>query len=197
MGSHGRIINASDRNSLGDYMPSINSPTPDATTLSKGKVQLANNLSGTAALPTVVNITPTSITWSTFLLGSASITSTFQTTSTTVVAVTGLTSSVTIPTNVAKVRVSLYTRSLSNLTSGTFNIASLHVGTVGSGTVIQDAATYSAAAFAGAGLTIPLVYSVTAGASLTFAVGLRATAGTAQMEASATTPAQLIVEAVG
>ena len=41
-------------------MPSINSPTPDATTGSKGKVQLAGDLSGTAAAPTVGNakITP-------------------------------------------------------------------------------------------------------------------------------------------
>lgn len=33
---------------------SLNSPTPDATTGAKGKVQLANDLGGTAAAPTVV-----------------------------------------------------------------------------------------------------------------------------------------------
>jgi len=34
-------------------MPSINSPTPDATTTSKGKIQLAGDLSGTASAPSV------------------------------------------------------------------------------------------------------------------------------------------------
>jgi len=34
-------------------MPAINSPTPDATNLSKGKIQLAGDLAGTSALPVV------------------------------------------------------------------------------------------------------------------------------------------------
>jgi len=34
-------------------MGNLSSPTPDATTLTKGKIQLANHLGGTAALPTV------------------------------------------------------------------------------------------------------------------------------------------------
>lgn len=34
-------------------MPTINSPTPDATTGSKGKIQLAGALSGTAASPSI------------------------------------------------------------------------------------------------------------------------------------------------
>ena len=38
-------------------MPIINSPTPDATTTTKGKVQLSGNLGGTAASPTVVSTT--------------------------------------------------------------------------------------------------------------------------------------------
>lgn len=40
-----------------------NQPTPDATTLVKGKVQLAGDLSGTAAAPTVANqkITPSKL----------------------------------------------------------------------------------------------------------------------------------------
>lgn len=37
-------------------MISLSSPTPDATTTTKGKVQLANNLGGTAALPTVTGV---------------------------------------------------------------------------------------------------------------------------------------------
>lgn len=37
-------------------MGSLSSPTPDATTGSKGKVQLAGNLGGTAASPTVVGV---------------------------------------------------------------------------------------------------------------------------------------------
>lgn len=37
-------------------MPDINAPTPDATTTTKGKVQLSGNLSGTAAAPTVVSM---------------------------------------------------------------------------------------------------------------------------------------------
>lgn len=41
---------------------SQNSPTPDATTTAKGKVQLANDLAGTAALPTVAKINGISIT---------------------------------------------------------------------------------------------------------------------------------------
>lgn len=38
-------------------MGNLSSPTPDATTGSKGKVQLAGDLGGTAASPTVVGIT--------------------------------------------------------------------------------------------------------------------------------------------
>lgn len=38
-------------------MPSINSPTPDATTTTSGKVTLKNNLSGTATNPSVVSLT--------------------------------------------------------------------------------------------------------------------------------------------
>lgn len=36
-------------------MPDLIAPTPDATTLAKGKVQLAGDLTGTAALPRVTN----------------------------------------------------------------------------------------------------------------------------------------------
>ena len=134
----------------------------------------------------------------TTLVNSAQITSTFTTTSTTVVAATGLTVSGTIPAGVTKVKVTLYIRSLSNLTSGTFSVASIHnSSTINSGTIIQDAATYAAAAFAGAGISITILYTVTPSASYTFAAGLRATAGTAQIEAAATSPAQIIVEAVG
>jgi len=43
-------------------MPSINSPTPDATTGTKGKVQLAGDLAGTAAAPTVAKVNGISIT---------------------------------------------------------------------------------------------------------------------------------------
>jgi len=38
-------------------MPAINSPTPDATTITKGKIQLAGDIGGTAAAPTVVRVT--------------------------------------------------------------------------------------------------------------------------------------------
>lgn len=38
-------------------MPSINSPTPDATTTFKGKLQLAGDLAGTASSPTVQKMT--------------------------------------------------------------------------------------------------------------------------------------------
>lgn len=37
-------------------MPSINSPTPDATTTTKGKLQLAGDLGGTATSPTVLQV---------------------------------------------------------------------------------------------------------------------------------------------
>ena len=37
-------------------MPQINSPTPDATTTSKGKVQLSGDLGGTASAPTVLSV---------------------------------------------------------------------------------------------------------------------------------------------
>lgn len=43
-------------------MPQINSPTPDATTTSKGKVQLAGDLAGTAAAPTVAKVNGIAVT---------------------------------------------------------------------------------------------------------------------------------------
>jgi len=74
-------------------MPQINSPTPDATTTSKGKIQLAGDLAGTATAPT---LSTTAI-----KLGYAEITSNFtlaSTTSNVFADVTGLSSTVTVPT---------------------------------------------------------------------------------------------------
>jgi len=54
-------------------MPTINSPTPDATTLTKGKIQLAGVLAGTAALPafstTAGGLGGASISWSPTIVG--------------------------------------------------------------------------------------------------------------------------------
>ena len=170
-------------------MPTINSPTPDATTLTKGKVQLAGDLAGTASAPT---LSTTAIT-----LGYTEITTSATTTSTTTVQATGLSVTVTIPAGGRKIRVSAYIpRALHNLGTGYF-VGELWDGTVGSGTRLVDSPYFqSGTANSGGNLFLSRVVTPSAG-SKTYNVGFYGTtANTTAITVSATSPAYIHVEAV-
>jgi hypothetical protein len=131
---------------------------------------------------------------STNYLGSASITSDFTTTSTTVVQVTGLTSSVTVPGS-RRVKITANARALENNTAGTVVFMSLWDGTVGSGTQIGEAAVSITSANLGFGAVAMAVQTPSAG-SKTYNVGLRVTGGTGKLGAASTYPGLLLVELI-
>ena len=76
-------------------MPQISSPTPDATSITKGKIQLAGDLAGTAAAPVIgtAKVTPTKLATG----AAASLVATAEsTTSTSYVDLTTTTDTVTV-----------------------------------------------------------------------------------------------------
>lgn len=131
-------------------------------------------------------------------LGKAAATSTFTTSSGTEVQVTGLSVTVTIPAGGRDVKVSAFINRLLNQTANNGAQFSLWNGTVGVGSIIQSA-DYDGGGIANAGssqspfvvLTAPAAGSVTYNASLK-----RFTGSTAQINASATAPNQIIAEVV-
>jgi len=126
-------------------MPNINSPTPDATTATKGKIQLAGGLSGTAALPVInyVNanhdhtnaangglIPGAALTTSAITLASVS-TATSQTGITSAnVIITGLTATVTNPTGGRTVRIEVLMPSMTSTNICTWKLAIYNSATV-------------------------------------------------------------------
>lgn len=112
-------------------MPSINAPTPDATSTSKGKIQLAGDLAGTASAPIVVKAS---------VLGYAQITATASTTNTAITQVSGLSTTVTIPSLVGNQRIEIEFYCRDAFISGG-GIGDIYIvdGTPGSGTVLQTA----------------------------------------------------------
>ena len=185
-------------------MGQLSAPTPDATTASKGKVQLANNLGGTAALPTVVGVQQGAVggaglSTSAITLGYTQITANFSTTSTTAVQITGLTSTVTVPAGGRRVKITVYCRDVYN--SGTTPMGaflSIWDGTVGSGTQLQE---YSMAQNTTSGLAsvgIMMAVVTPSAGSKTYNVGMRTqtAGGTSNLESGATYPAFILVEAI-
>lgn len=129
-------------------------------------------------------------------LGYAQITTNFTTTSTSVVQVTGLTSTVTIPAGGRKVKVTVFCASINNNTGTAAWTLSIWDGTVGSGTQITNIEANSGPSNSLPGVAIAVV-TPSAG-SKTYNVGLLTTNGSdaANITAGTTNPAFILVEAI-
>lgn len=131
-------------------------------------------------------------------LGYAQITADFTTTSTTGGQVTGLTAAVTIPPGGRRVKITAYCSTLYSATAANAKIVlSIWDGAVGSGTRLSGGNGFGGG---GSGATIGLamaVHTPSAGAK-TYNVGLAhdTIAGTAKLEAGASYPAFILVEAI-
>lgn len=127
------------------------------------------------------------------LLGYAQITTSFTTTSTTAAQVTGLTITVTIPAGGRKIKITAFTRDLFNTGNTSSVFMSIWDGTVGSGTQLNATIGF---ANGGASAGIAMAVVTPAAGSKTYNIGLNtAGSGTAQIEAGATFPAFILVEA--
>lgn len=132
---------------------------------------------------------------SAIFLGYSQITTTTAfVTSSTAVAVSGLSVTVTVPAGGRRVKVTFQCRNLQNTSAGYVNV-SLWDGTVGSGTQIAAAQAFSTGSNQGQyGCCIAIV-TPSAGTK-TYSVGLQTTAGSATIEAATTFPAFILVEAI-
>lgn len=154
---------------------------------------------GTVTLPTN-SIEAADLATNAITLGHASITSSFSTTSTTVVQVTGLSAVVTIPAGSRRIRISAYCPNLGSSSSPKVSYLSIWDGTVGSGTQLQEVPHIQAALqtpFSSACLVSTTV--TPAAGSKTYNVGLRSDGGggiTSWMTLGVTTPAYILVEAI-
>lgn len=159
---------------------SISSPTPDATTTTKGKVQLAGDLAGTAALPVVGNakITPSKLN-----LGSqtASVATSQTTASLTYTDLTTTGPAVTVTIGANLVALIIITASVASSAAG----AGAAVSWAASGANTIAAADTQAFYFINAALT-GSVSAVSHGSAIFFATGLTAgsTTFTAKYRAS-------------
>lgn len=155
-------------------------------TVSAGSVSLPNN-----------SIDANELATSAITLGYAQITSTFGHNTATPTLVTGLSSTVTIPAGGRKVKITVFCASLTNAGAGQVNEISIWDGTVGSGTKLSAASSYAAANNTGAPVTAMAVVTPAAG-SKTYNVGLAApfAGNTANINAAATSPAFILVEAI-
>jgi hypothetical protein len=129
------------------------------------------------------------------LLGSATITSLFSTTSSTPVQVTGL--SVTVSASGSqKLKVTAFAQWIGNATGGDYAAITLWDGPVGSGTQIAACVVGQSGTVLAPAIAVALV-TPSAG-SHTYNVGLdnQAAGGTARLSAAATAPALLMVEGV-
>ena len=136
----------------------------------------------------------------TMYLAYAEISVTIQSTSSTPTGISGLSITFTAPEGASKVSISIYTRALSNLSASNFNILSLHnavSGSVSSGNLIKDAATYSAANYSGSSVNLIKFMDVVPGIVYTFTAGVSRTGGTCQIEASANSTAYIQALVVG
>jgi hypothetical protein len=127
-------------------------------------------------------------------LGYAQITSSFTTTSSTAVQVTGLTTTVTIPSGGRRVRVSVWSAQLSGTAAGNVSIV-IYDGTVPSGTqlsLMQHSLPTSATAIGGYASAI---ITPAAGAK-TYNAGIYTSAGTMTLTAATTWPAYILVELI-
>jgi hypothetical protein len=183
-------------------MSQLSAPTPDATTLSKGKVQLAGNLGGTAVSPTVTGaqtnaITAAALATSAIYLGSTLYTTADITTTATSGApatATAVAVTVTVPAGSRRTKIT-FSGALNNSTAGQSNYIAIWRGTVGTGTLVKGGFVYCPAAGADNLFSILGIDSPSAG-SVTYNIGWYVTGGTGSLKASTTEQLLNLVEAL-
>lgn len=124
-------------------------------------------------------------------LGYAQITSNFTTSSASFVQVTGLTLTVTIPAGGRRIRIIVFSPSISSTASG-IGVVSIWDGTVGSGIQIGQGNSFAS----GGNAVVASAIVTPAAGSKTYNVGFETTAGTGTFSAASTGPAYLLVEAI-
>lgn len=128
-------------------------------------------------------------------LGYAAITANVTTTSTSMVALTGLTAAVTVPAGGRGVKITAFVGELYSSSANGITRMSIWDGTVGSGTQLAQSGQTGPQNIPSTGFCVAYV-TPSAGAK-TYNVGFMTTAaGTATAQASATEPAFILVEAV-
>lgn len=127
-------------------------------------------------------------------LGYAAITSTFTTSSTSFVQVTGLTSTVTVPAGGRSVKITVYAIDAYQGGSGGAHQVSIWDGTVGSGTQLQTVGIRNGTND-GSVVTLTAVVTPAAG-SKTYNVGYKVGTSTGNLEASSAYPAFILVELI-
>lgn len=173
---------------------SANTGTVYGVAVTSGTIAAAALASGSVTNPKIAvgAVDGTQLATSAITLGYAQITADVTTASATAVQATGLTTTVTIPTGGRRIKITVYCNALYG---GTTNaIMSLWDGVVTSGTQIQSSISPAVTT----ATTITMIASVTpAAGSKTYNVGFKATGGgTADIQASATAPAFILVEAI-
>lgn len=130
-------------------------------------------------------------------LGYAQTTATFTTAATSATLVTGLTASVTIPSGGRRVRITAFARDVFTSTAASIVTVSIWDGTVGVGTQIAATAVKTSNASTPLSCIAIAVASPGSGAK-TYNVGIQTdnAANSANMEAGATFPAFILVEAI-
>lgn len=156
---------------------------------------IANNTIGTAQIATN-GVSASNLATNAITLGYAQITSDQTSTSGGGSQVTGLTTTVTIPSGGRKVKITAYCGHLFNTTAGDQAIMQIWDGTVGSGTQLTQAEI--TVAYNNLGVSATAIAVVTpAPGSKTYNVGLsNASGGTATLSATATMPAFILVETI-
>lgn len=142
------------------------------------------------------NVTAANLATSAITLGYAQITSNFSTTNTTATQVTSLTTTVTIPAGGRRIKITAFGRALYNSASGAASELSIWDGTVGSGTQLCLVHGFQGGG-SGATQGVAIACVTPSAGSKTYNVGLHSqAAGTATLEAGATYPAFILVEAI-
>jgi len=150
---------------------------------------------GSAALATNA-VQGNQLATSAITLGYTQTTADFSSASTTAVQVTGLTTTVTIPSGSRKIKVTAFSSYMYAGTAAAAAYISIWDGTVGSGTQLQESQVTSATGGQGyVGIAIAVV--TPAAGSKTYNIGYRVSSGAAgTFHGSATTPAFILVEAI-
>jgi len=185
-------VDGTDELAVNDVSASTTKKATKSDLLKDAATYMTNS---TVTTPKIADnaVTASKLATNAITLGYSQITAAFSTSSTIAVQVTGLTVSVTIPSGGRRVKVTAFCRNVYNAATA-YNLLSIWDGTVGSGTQVSAAQTGSAANNSGF-ITAIAILSPAAG-SKTYNVGLNCTGGSSALDANATAPAFILVEAI-
>lgn len=172
-----------------------NTGTIYGVSVTAGVINGANTI-GNAALQTNA-VQANQLSASAITLGYAQTTSNFSTANTSATQITGLTTTVTIPSGSRKIKITAFASDVYSATAAAFVTMTIWDGTVGSGTQLARTQMIASAASNTLGAIVIAVVTPSAG-SKTYNIGLATSSGSdaANMEAAATYPAFILVEAI-